>query len=480
MSTLSMRAPEIVVEPTAGRRDSPPARRMVWLPAAAFVVLAAVYSLLGLRNQAHLATSGYDLGIFVQEVAAYAHGHAPWVPLLGSNALGDHFSPLMAVLAPVYRVFPSPDTLMVAQAVLFAVGVIPLSRWALRRLGSVAAVVVSLGYGLSWGLQSAANFDFHEIALAVPLLAFSVTALGNRHWRAGLLWALPLVFVKEDLGLTVFAIGAFVAWFTTGRTRWWGVVAACWGVAWTALAVTVIIPALSPNGTYGQASKLGSGGVGSALDSAWHGLLSGDDRGSTVFLLLLITGFVALRSPLIVLALPTLGWRFISNNSNFWGPDYHYSAVLMPIMFAALIDALVRGRDSGRIGAGARKAVLAVVFVVAVAGLPVLPLSRLMYAQTWRADPQRSAITQLTQQIPPGSTIAASNNIAPQLVSNYSVTIFPQLPQDHVTPDWIMVNLSNPSRWPKDPAGDKQAIADAETAGYTVRGQEAGIVLLQR
>ena len=52
------------------------------------------------------------------------------------------------------------------------------------------------------------DFDFHEIALAVPLLAFSLSALVRGRVRAAALWALPLVFVKEDQGFTVAAIGA--------------------------------------------------------------------------------------------------------------------------------------------------------------------------------------------------------------------------------------------------------------------------------
>ena len=52
------------------------------------------------------------------------------------------------------------------------------------------------------------NFDFHEIAFAVPLLAFSLSALVRGRIRAAVAWALPLVFVKEDQGFTVAAIGA--------------------------------------------------------------------------------------------------------------------------------------------------------------------------------------------------------------------------------------------------------------------------------
>ena len=61
------------------------------------------------------------------------------------------------------------------------------------------------------------DFDFHEIALAVPLLAFSVSALVRRRPGAAIAWALPLVFVKEDQGFTVAAIGVVLGATTAFR-----------------------------------------------------------------------------------------------------------------------------------------------------------------------------------------------------------------------------------------------------------------------
>src|SRR5260370_36343806 len=55
-----------------------------------------------------------------------------------------------------------------------------------------------------------ADFEFHEIAFAVPLLAFSLSALVCGHLKAAVLWALPLVFVKEDQGFTVAALGLYL------------------------------------------------------------------------------------------------------------------------------------------------------------------------------------------------------------------------------------------------------------------------------
>src|SRR5699024_11660546 len=121
--------------------------------------------------------------------------------------LGDHFHPLLALLAPVYRLFPSGATLLVLQALLFGVSVLVVAVCAGRHLGTFAGAGIGLAYGLSWGLQSAVAAQFHEIALAVPLLAASCAALVRRVHRAAALRVAPTVLVKEDKGLNVAAVG---------------------------------------------------------------------------------------------------------------------------------------------------------------------------------------------------------------------------------------------------------------------------------
>ncbi len=49
-------------------------------------------------------------------------------------------------------------------------------------------------------------------------------------------------------------------------------------------------------------------------------------------------------SPLAAIALPTLAWRLLSTMESYWASTWHYSLVLMPVVFLALLDAVVRVR----------------------------------------------------------------------------------------------------------------------------------------
>ena len=163
--------------------------------------------------------ASWDLGIYTEYVKQLSLLRAPIVDVRGPgfDLLGDHFQIGLAVLAPFFRLFPSPATLLFFQALLTALSVFPVMAAGSLLLGRPSGRLIGFAYGFSWGLQQMIDFDFHEIALAVPLLAFSLSALVRGRVRATALWALPLVFIKEDQGFTVAAIGALLVFDGVSR-----------------------------------------------------------------------------------------------------------------------------------------------------------------------------------------------------------------------------------------------------------------------
>ena len=116
---------------------------------------------------------GQDLGIFDQAVQAYSRFQVPFIQLKaqgGFNILGDHFSPIIMLLAPFYWLWPSAKMLMVAQALLFAGSVFFVGWYALRRGMGLAAYLAEAAFALSYGVLSAMVFDFHEIAFGLPMV----------------------------------------------------------------------------------------------------------------------------------------------------------------------------------------------------------------------------------------------------------------------------------------------------------------------
>ena len=301
----------------------------------------AAYTAISVSRYVRRDPASWDLGIFTEAVKYYGQFHAPIVAIRGAgfNLLGDHFHPAVAVLGPLFRLFPSPVTLLVAQALLTAVSVVPITRAGVDLLGVTSGRMIGAAYGFSWGLASLNWYDFHEVALAVPLLAFSLSALARRRTTTAALWALPLVLVKEDQGFTLAALGLVLA--VAYRARIAGALLAVWGIAWSLLAIYVFIPHFNASHQYPYWEK------GAHLaDIAGHLAAGPAVKLPTLVLILLPTAFAALRSPIAAVAVPGLLLRFVSADTSYWGTGWHYNATVMPVVFAAAIDGLVRIRTA--------------------------------------------------------------------------------------------------------------------------------------
>jgi uncharacterized membrane protein len=146
------------------------------------VAAALVYCLDSLNLLRRFLASTFDLVIFDQGIRGYAHLAAPVSVARGVSdgqgahflLLADHWSPALALLAPLYWIHDSPATLLVAQGVLFALAIPPLWAYTRRQIGPGAAYFVCVAYALSLPVMEAVIFDFHEVAFVPVLTAVMV------------------------------------------------------------------------------------------------------------------------------------------------------------------------------------------------------------------------------------------------------------------------------------------------------------------
>ena len=350
------------------------------IPAAIVVVIGAwvmiYYSIVQWETMKPVPS--WDLAIFSELAKAYAHFQTPIVPVKGDgyNLLGDHFHPILILLGPIWRLFPTPLSLLITQDLLLAFSAWPLTRLASRLTNQWVAGGLGLVYVLSWGMQGAVAAQFHEIAFAMPLLAYASVAFVERRWGAVTAWSVPLVLVKEDMGLTVLMIGVAViltsavpAWYrsctvirpggrgadglnaaagnapkdeaTRNRHRGLrlGVGMIVGGIAAFLFAIQVFLPAFNINGVWDY-------GLGSQDQPASPDALT--QKATVVVMLILTSGVVGVTSPWLLVVLPTLAWRFLGSVEFYWVWDnWHYNATLMPIALGALLDVVARRRAQG-------------------------------------------------------------------------------------------------------------------------------------
>src|SRR5215470_8025590 len=120
-AAVAVRAPEEPATRVPGGYRDP----VTW---AVALSAGGCYLVLSLFRLLRLNPASWDLGIFTEYLKQLAHLRAPIVDVRGPgfNLLGDHFQVIVAPIAPFFRVFPSPATLLAAQALLTAVSVFPV------------------------------------------------------------------------------------------------------------------------------------------------------------------------------------------------------------------------------------------------------------------------------------------------------------------------------------------------------------------
>ena len=442
-----------------------------WLPTVIACAVGALYVCYSVAQWRALVAPSWDLGIFTEAAQAYSRFEAPIVPIKGPgyNLLGDHFHPLLALLGPIFRLFPSALTLLVVQDVLIAVSVLPIARFAQRLLGRGGALLVGLAYGLGWGLQGAVAAQFHEVCMAVPLLAFGGVAFAQRRWGACMAWLAPLVLVKEDLGLTVFVAGLALAWRRRGEGRS-GVLRslayALFGIVAFVVTVKVLLPAMNPAGTWaysldGAATGAGTPTAGTtaarAIPSLWDILTTPFVKLVTLLVLLAGAGVVGSASPWFALVLPTLAWRFAGSVEAYYGWDsWHYNAVLVPIAACSLLDVMSQwlapecaaaetGADSEdeapassnrgwRVVAWVVACVPAVSLALTASALPLWQLPSLT------EDPRMAAAQGALDAVPEGVSVETDTTLLARLVPRRDVYWAGTTGQMETPPEYVVID----------------------------------------
>ncbi|HUG35641.1 MAG TPA: DUF2079 domain-containing protein, partial [Candidatus Limnocylindrales bacterium] len=95
------------------------ARRVV---AVGVTLYAAIFSFVTVTRHWTFQTHALDLGYYVQLTWNLAGGRGPRVSLPEMHAWGDHLSPIMYLVAPLFWVAPGATVLLLVQSIALALG----------------------------------------------------------------------------------------------------------------------------------------------------------------------------------------------------------------------------------------------------------------------------------------------------------------------------------------------------------------------
>jgi uncharacterized membrane protein len=406
------------------------------------------------------------------------------VSLKGPNfdLLGDHFHPVLVLLAPLYWIWADPRMLLLAQAALLAASALPVYRFSVRHIGRRPALVFMVAYGASWPIQAMVDFDFHEVAFAVPLIALTIDALDRHAYRTVFVCCVLLLAVREDMGAFVVAVALLLAF--RHRVRLAAALAAI-GVAGYLLATAIVLPALSPTHSFGYWSydSLGPNlpsALWSSLRNPWrvvNSFFSPWRKSHTLIMLLAPTAFAAVGSTYLLLSLPFLAERFLSSREVLWTVHYQYSGVLAPIVAMAAVDTvgkLTRGIDASRaLRIAFAGAAAAAVLVCTVFFVHLFPMTRLLNGGAFTWTKHMAAITQALRVVPSHVCVEADDRFTPHLTGRDYVSLVGRNPAT----TWLVIDHTHTVTGFDAPTPGF-AQAQALSAGFKIVFEQDKVVVL--
>ena len=416
-------------------------RALLWTAVAAY---AAGFSALSILRHRAFSTGRFDLGNMVQSVWSTAHGHPLQITGLRGDQisrLGAHFDPILAAFAPLWLIWPSPDLLLVTQAVAIALGALPVFWLARKHLGSERA---ALGFALAYLLYPPTQWltlnEFHPVALACPLLLFAIWYLDEGRLLPFALFALLAATTKEEIALVAAGLGIWYG-LAYGR-RLAGSVIAVAGVAVALIAIEVVVPHFNRAGTssfftrYSEVGSTPGGIVHTALTDPWQIVqtaFTGRGLGYIARLALPLGLLVVFAPLLLIAALPELAVNLLSAATTQTSIRFHYTAGLIPVLIAAAVlgaARIVRSRPDAALPLATAAVVLGLTSNYILGPIPLwryFPGGQQHQAYAAQVTEHDRIAARALKLIPASAVVSATNSLGAHLSARRRVLSFPYL-----------------------------------------------------
>ncbi len=452
------------------------------------VGLSAVHMLFSMHRHWAFGSGSWDHGCMVHNFYRASRFLDTTSTVLGEvDFLGDHFMIGIYLYAPLIWLSSSGYMILAIQAVnLACVGpaVYLIARHHRAPVG--AALALAMATGLSFGLQSAAYFDSHEITVGFGFLAWGLWAFETERFPLATVLLGVFALFKESLGAYLVALGLLAVWRGLRASRGpraedrrsgrrslsYGIAWIVGGAVWFVVVNRFFMPALiaraqppEPHETFGDFGptvfQAVLGIITQPLKAFGALFVPGDKLWShlTTFGGL---GWLSILAPDVgIAALPLFAERFLSSKRTMWQMGYHYAAPLSLYAGWAAARGYPRARwcfERGLRALGgdrlATRAPVALAVYVVVAGALINEFGyqhaanyhrwRMVYFSTPRQREHNAEAVRFLEARGRDARLAVQNRILPHLADRPYIYRL----QDWRSADWVLLSVGEDA-WPR-------------------------------
>ncbi len=447
-------------------------------------------SLLAVQRHYFFHTHSYDLGIETSVAWNTAFGRWFYDSIRQMNYLWDHFSPVYLLFTPLMRIFPSAVTLLVIQAAAIAFAIPAVGLLGLRLCHSKSiSLFVCAAFLCCPYLTRVNTYDFHPVALAIPVLLWAIYFIETKRWLAFAVSVLLCFTLKEDMSFAIAGIG--LSYLLINRHKILSIFLILLSAAVFLIVVLKIMPAFGDtvNSHIDRYSHLGSS-LTQVLDNIFvhpfrtlKVLAADHNRLRTLFRVMMFSAFLPFFAPAAIVAmLPSILVHIASNYKPQINLSAQYSAAIIPFMFLGICAGIRNLRIIFRryeISIKKQKKIFIIILtVLALAGFDKLP--RYVAFRDINKVKQEHAVLAV---IPPDSAVAAADYYVPHLVTRQNITMLaPPFEDTTRQAEYIVMDISDHRLWP---CADEKTWLDnieklLQNLGFGLYYRRGDIILLKR
>ena len=398
---------------------------------AIIVYIIVIFSFLNIKYN-NFEYNGMDLAIFNQVFHHSAEGNLFHFTIHPHSYLGDHFTPFLLMLLPLYLLFQSPLTLLLLQTIIIALCTIPIYFLAKHNLNKTWALVLPLLWLINPMAINMNFFEFHLLPFAMFLLLFTVYFYQKKNLQLFTLFSLLSLSVREDVFLVILMFG-ILALFEKRKIKWI-LSPIILAITWFAMSQMIIGPN-NPIGTYKFIPYYNWLGGSSMLEIAKNYLTHPLEIIKHLFILPNIIMFVSLLIPFVFipilkpkyLLLSFLVYLQFALTKNGGGDIIlrtHYVALFIPGIIASFILAIKLIYDNNNTNSKfikilkSNKAIIIIIIIIAniYLLLTLSPIGIKNQDNNLNSEKIDQEIKQkLLEYIPKYEAVATSYEFLPQL-----------------------------------------------------------------
>ncbi len=425
-----------------------------WVLLILNIVYVFVLCVISIDHYNRFRFFAFDLGIFDQGAWLISQLKNPFVTVRGFNIFGDHIQFILLLVAPFYWIWSDARILLILQTMTLSAGSLPIYLLAKNKLKDrwIGLVFVMM-YFLFPALLFLNLDNFHPVSFVVPFLLFAFYFASIKRSRLFLLFIILALISKEEVALTTFVLGIYVAMKFDKK---FGVLASMISIIWLLFSLYLILPYFNGVGyfhakhgydAFGELGKTPHQFVINLITkpNVWIDKIISKNNGVYLFNIFAPLGFISIFNPLtLILTAPSIFINFITGWAYAKSIKYHYTATIIPFVFISaiyglhLIKNLIKKRIRRRekiLGEGIFIAIIVIMLICSIlANIYIGPSETSIknvgkFIQIVKSFRERNKyeknIYNSIEMIPSDASVSASYNIVPHITHRKIIYMFP-------------------------------------------------------